>query len=49
MVANFGILEILSFLEYLVFFAAVFCTQQFECASRVAFRMFLTILNYEPK
>ena len=50
MLANFGhfgnvvIFQILGF-----FFLEVFCTQQFECASRVVLPMFLTILIFEPR
>ena len=39
----------LSFLEYLVFFGAVFCTEQLLMICRVNFDMFFGILIFEPK
>ena len=38
-----------SFLEYLVFFRAVFCTEQLEMICRMDFDMFFGILIFEPK
>ena len=43
------ILKMVSFLEYLVFFGAVFCTQQLEMICRMDFHMFFGILLFEPK
>ena len=37
-----------SFLEYLVFFRAVFCTQLLKCGSRIDFCMFFGILIFDP-
>ena len=39
----------LSFLGYLVFFRAVFCTKQLEMICRMDFDMFLVILIFDPK
>ena len=39
----------LSFLEYLVFFGAVFCTEQLYMICRMDFDMFFDILIFEPK
>ena len=47
-IARWPIFKIVSFLEYLVFFAAVFCTEQLRCAYRYVFRMFLDVLNFDP-
>ena len=41
--------KVLSFLEYLVFFGAVFCTEQLGMICRMDFDMFLGILIFEPK
>ena len=38
-----------SFLEYLVFFGAVFCTQQLEIICKMDFDMFGKILIFDPK
>ena len=38
-----------SFLEYLVFFGAVFCTEQLEMISRIDFDTFSGILIFDPK
>ena len=38
----------LSFLEYLVFFGAVFCKEQLSMVCRMDFDMFFKILNFEP-
>ena len=37
----------LSFLEYLLFFGAVFCTEQLEMISRIDLDMFFGILIFE--
>ena len=39
----------LSFLEYKVFFGAVFCTEQLEMICRLDFDMFFKIFIFEPK
>ena len=39
----------LSFLEYSVFFGAVFCTEQLQMISRMVFDMFFGILIFDPK
>ena len=39
----------LSFLEYLVFFGAVFYTEQLEMICRMDFDMFFGILIFKPK
>ena len=41
--------KIVSFLEYLVFFQAVFCTELLKITSRMDFDMFFGILNFDPK
>ena len=46
--ARWPIFKILSFLEYLGVFAAVFCTEQLWCAYRYVFRTFLDILIFDP-
>ena len=38
-----------SFLEYLVFFEAVFCTEQLEMICRMDFDMIFGILIFDPK
>ena len=38
-----------SFLEYLVFFGAVFCTETLSMICRMDFDMFLGILIFDPK
>ena len=43
------IFKMVSFLEYLMFFGAVFCTQQFEMICRMDFDMFFGILYFDPK
>ena len=42
------IFKMVSFLEYLVFFGAVFCTEQLYCSCRIVFRMFLAFLIFDP-
>ena len=42
------IFKMLSFLEYLVFFPAVLCTEQLEMISRIDFDMFIGILSFDP-
>ena len=37
------------FLEYLFFFAAVFCTEELLLICRVDFNMFFGILSFDPK
>ena len=37
-----------SFLEYLVFFGAVFCTELLEITCRMDFDMFFGILIFDP-
>ena len=44
-----AILKMVSFLEYLVFFEAVFCTEQLEMICRMDFEMFFGILIFDPK
>ena len=44
-----AILKMVSFLEYLVFFEAVFCTEQLEMICRMDFDMFFGILIFDPK
>ena len=46
MMADF---QMLSFLEYFVFFRAVFCTAQLEMICRMDFDMFFGILIFDPK
>ena len=46
MMADF---KMVSFLEYLVFFPAVFCTQLLKITSRMNFDMFFGILIFDPK
>ena len=38
-----------SFLEYLVFFGALFCMEQLQMLSRMDFDMFFGILIFDPK
>ena len=38
-----------SFLEYLVFFASVFCTKQLQMICRMDFDMFFGIFVFDPK
>ena len=45
--AKWLIFEMVSFLDYLVFFRAVLCTQLLKCASRIDFCMFFGILIFE--
>ena len=47
--ACWPIFKMLSFLEYLVVFGAVFCTQNLEMICRLHFDMFFGILIFEPK
>ena len=42
------IFKIVLFLEYLVFFGAVFCTELLYCALRIDFCMFFGILIFDP-
>ena len=39
----------LSFCKYLVFFEAVFCTEQLKCARRIVFHTFFRIVIFDPK
>ena len=43
------IFKMVSFLEYLVFFGAVFCTEELEMICRMDFKMFFWILIFDPK
>ena len=43
------IFKMVSFLEYLVFFGAVFCTELLEITCRMDFDMFFGILIFDPK
>ena len=43
------IFKMVSFLEYLVLFEAVFCTEQLEMICRMDFDNFFGILIFEPK
>ena len=43
------IFKILLFLQYLVFFGAVFWTELLYCARRIDFCMFFGILIFDPK
>ena len=43
-IARYPIFKIVSFPEYLVFFRAVFCTEQLYCPFRMVFRIFLAFL-----
>ena len=38
-----------SFLEYFVFFGAVFCTEQLEIICTMDFNIFFLILVFDPK
>ena len=40
--------QIVSFLEYLVFFRALFATEQLKCSWRIVFCLFLAFLNFDP-
>ena len=42
------IFKIVSFLEYLVFFRKVFCTEQLSWSPRIVSRMFLAFLIFDP-
>ena len=42
------IFKIVSLLEYLVFFRAVFCTEQLQCSCRIVFHMFLAFIIFDP-
>ena len=42
-----AILKIVSFLEYLLFFRAVFCTEQLQYSYRIVFLMFLAFLIFD--
>ena len=41
--------QMVSFLEYLVFFGAVFCQEQLRMICRMYFDMFFGILIFDPK
>ena len=43
------IFKMVLFLEYLVFFGAVFCTELFYCARKMDFCTFFGILIFDPK
>ena len=43
------IFKIVLFLEYLMFFGAVFCTELLYCARRIDFWMFFAIFIFDPK
>ena len=43
------IFKMVSFLEYLLFFGGVFCTEQLEMICRMDFDMFFGILIFDPK
>ena len=43
------IFKMLSFLQYLLFFGAVFCREQLEMICKMDFDMFFGILIFEPK
>ena len=47
--AWWSIFKMVWYLEYLVFFGAVFCTQQLELLCRMDFNMFFGILVFDPK
>ena len=47
--ASWPIFKMVSFLEYVVFFGANFCTQQLEMICRMDFDMFFRILIVDPK
>ena len=47
--ARWPIFKMVSFLEYLVFFGGVFCTEQLEMVSRMNFDMFFGILIFDRK
>ena len=47
--ARWPIFKMLSFLEYLGGFGAVFCTEQLEMVCRMDFDMLSGILIFEPK
>ena len=44
-----GDFKMVSFLEYLVFFRAVFCKEQLEMIGRMDFDMVFGILIFDPK
>ena len=46
--ARWPIFKIVSFLEYLMFFQTGFSTQQLKYSCRMAFRMFLAFLIFDP-
>ena len=43
-----AIFKMLSFFQYYLFFRAVFCIEQLECACRNVFRMFFAYLIFNP-
>ena len=45
--AKWPTFKIVSFLKYLMFFRAVFCTKELYCSSRMVFSMFLAFLTFE--
>ena len=46
--AKWPIFKLVSFLECLVFFRAVFCTEQLKSSCTMDFRMFLAFLIFDP-
>ena len=46
--ARWPIFKIVSFLEYLMFFDAVFCPEPLSCNCRIDFACFFGILNFDP-
>ena len=48
-ILGWPIFKIVSFLQYLVFFEAVFCTKQLEITFTIDFDMFFWILIFDPK
>ena len=46
--AKWPIFKIVSFLEYLVFFRAIFCKETLYCSCRMVFRMFFAFLIFDP-
>ena len=46
--ARWLIFKVVSFLQYLVFFRAVFYSEEVCCSCRIVFRMFLAFLIFDP-
>ena len=46
--ARWPIFKIVSFLQYLVFFRAVFSEEQLQCSCRMVFRTFLAFFIFDP-